>query len=233
MIDETKISKKKKAMTLLIVAKMLLAVIGSIVEIKMISVYLASTMEQTISIVVGGVISLIPTAFLLCAIRKPNSEKYFNLFLYASIIVPIINEICTPYIMGQAFEPSANFVISFVVSSLPIVFFIFDFHSNHKYAGISHILACIMMVLKILPLPSNIIQVVRAPFGLYSVLFLVANILEWLVIFMFLSLFVKKKVSVRLTPIEDELLRIKQQYESGDISEEEYKEKKAKLLNSI
>lgn len=232
MIDETKISKKKKAMTLLIVAEMLLAVIGSIVEIIMISVYFVSTMGETISIVVGGVISLIPTAFLLCAIRKPTSKIRFNLFLSASILVLLVNEILLP-IFGQAFGTSARFFLSFVSSSLPLVFFMIDCCCDHKFAGISRIVACIMMVLSILALSSNIAQAISVPYSLYCVFFSLATTLNWLVMTMYMSLFVKKKVSVRLTPIEDELLRIKQQYESGDISEEEYKEKKAKLLNSI
>lgn len=188
-----------------------------------------------------NIFNIIPIIILLLSAMLLHSSKAEILFKTSLIVgvlvsfgITLFNALCPDVLGGVVFGVVGGNTISTLILSAPIVFIIVDCFKKHKYITASCWVATVMSGLQVLAVLSDLMS--GYWFGLFMLCFALKAVLHWLIILIYLTRHVaEKKIERKASPIsiEGQLQIIKQKYESGEITQEEYREQKAELLKKL
>lgn len=196
----------------------------------------------------GLLLSVIPMSLFLVYTYKFYGTKKSQILLPLSYIVSLaINLFSTLVnirrvhngVLYFLFGYSGGIIISllFQLISLGIsVFLIYDCFNNFKSLKISKKLVIISAIISILSTFGNTLSSLIfgiTIFSVFTVITLLTNLTSLLSYFAYI-IFWKFAVDKRnISPLEYDLLSLKQSYEKGEITEEQYTIKRAEILNSL
>lgn len=188
-----------------------------------------------------NIFNIIPIIILLLSamlLQSSKTELFFKISLIVGVLVSfgitLFNALCPDVLGGVVFGVVGGNTISTLIMSAPIVFIIVDCFKKHKYITASCWVATVMLGLQVLAMLIDLIS--GSFYGLFTLCFALKAILHWLIILIYLTQHVaKKKVEQKASPvsIEGQLQIIKQKYDNGEITQEEYREQKAELLKKL
>lgn len=188
-----------------------------------------------------NIFNAIPIVILLLAaifLHSPKADLFFKTSLIVGVLVSfgiaLFNALCPDVLGGVVFGVVGGNIISTLILSAPIVFIIVDCFKKHNYITASCWVATVMFGLQVLAMLADLMS--GYWFELFMLCFALKAVLHWLIILIYLSQYItKKKVKQNTSPItiEGQLQIIKQKYESGEITQEEYREQKAELLKKL
>lgn len=188
-----------------------------------------------------NIFNIIPIIILLLSamlLYSSKAEILFKTSLIAGVLVSfgitLFNALCPDVLGGMAFGAVGGNTISTLIMSAPIIFIIVDCFKKHKYITASCWVATVMFGLQVLAMLIDLIS--ASFFGLFTLCFALKAILHWLIILIYLTQHIaEKKIEQKASPvsIEGQLQIIKQKYDNGEITQEEYREQKAELLKRI
>ena len=187
---------------------------------------------------------MIPVIILLLSVILLHSSKkdiLFKVSLIAGVLISmgisLFNALCPDVLGGVFFGAVGENTISTLIMSAPIIFIIVDCFKKHKYITASCLVATVMLGLQVLAMLIDLIS--GSFYGLFTLCFALKTILHWFIILIYLTQYIrgkeieKKVVAVSPISIEGQLQIIKQKYEIGEITQEEYRDQKAELLKRI
>lgn len=188
-----------------------------------------------------NIFNIIPIIILLLSamlLHSSKAEILFKTSLIAGVLVSfgitLFNALFPDVLGGVVFGVVGGNTISTLIMSAPIVFIIVDCFKKHKYITASCWVATVMFGLQVLAMLVDLIS--GSFYGLFTLCFALKAILHWLIILIYLTQHVaEKKAEQKTSPvsIEGQLQIIKQKYDNGEITQEEYREQKAELLKKL
>ena len=191
-----------------------------------------------------SILNVIPVIILLLSVillHSSTKDILFKVSLIAGVLISIgiflFNALCPDVLGGVVFGVVGGNTISTLIMSAPIIFIIVDCFKKHKYITASCWVATVMLGLQVLAMLIDLIS--GSFYGLFTLCFALKTILHWFIILIYLTQYIKgneiEKKAVVISPIsiEGQLQIIKQKYESGEFTQEEYREQKAELLKKL
>ena len=197
--------------------------------------------------ILGIIISLIPITLFLVYIYKFYGTKKTQILLPISYIVSLALNLFSfiqtigysrNYTLYILFGHTIAAVLTFILKVIGIgisVFLLVDCFTNFKYLKTSKKLVIISAFVSLVPALTDIIfsAFTNGSFTILNVLSCLMNltgILSCLAYIIFWNFAVEKR---NVSPLEKDLITIKQQFENGVITEEQYNQKKTEILNSL
>ena len=188
-----------------------------------------------------SILNTIPVIILLLSVILLHSSKkdiLFKISLIAGVLISIgislFNDLCPGVLDGVVWGAVGENTISTLIVSVPIIFIIVDCFKKHKYITASCWVATVMFGLQVLAMLIDLIS--GSFYGLFTLCFSLKAILHWLIILIYLTQHIaEKKIEQKASPvsIEGQLQIIKQKYDNGEITQEEYRDQKAELLKKL
>lgn len=232
----------KKALIPLIVLEMFFLIAGTAIKIIAFDViYMDYFPDIRLGTLFTNVFNIIPIIILLLSVILLHSSKKDILFkislitgVLISVGISLFNDLRPGVLGGVVFGAVGENTISTLIMSAPIIFIIVDCFKKHKYITASCWVATVMFGLQVLAMIADLMS--GYWFGLFMLCFALKDVLHWLIILIYLTQHItKRKIEQKASPIsiEGQLQIIKQKYESGEITQEEYREQKAELLKRI
>lgn len=197
--------------------------------------------------ILGIIISLIPITLFLVYTYKFYGTKKTQILLPISYIVSLALNLFSfiqtigysrNYTLYILFGHTIAAVLTFILKVIGIgisVFLLVDCFTNFKYLKTSKKLVIISAFVSLVPALTDIIfsAFTNGSFTILNVLSCLMNltgILSCLAYIIFWNFAVEKR---NVSPLEKDLITIKQQFENGVITEEQYNQKKTEILNSL
>ena len=197
--------------------------------------------------ILGIIISLIPITLFLVYTYKFYGTKKTQILLPISYIVSLALNLFSfiqtigysrNYTLYILFGHTIAAVLTFILKVIGIgisVFLLVDCFTNFKYLKTSKKLVIISAIVSLVPALTDIIfsAFTNGSFTILNVLSCLMNltgILYCLAYIIFWNFAVEKR---NVSPLEKDLITIKQQFENGVITEEQYNQKKTEILNSL
>ena len=197
--------------------------------------------------ILGIIISLIPITLFLVYTYKFYGTKKTQILLPISYIVSLALNLFSfiqtigysrNYTLYILFGHTIAAVLTFILKVIGIgisVFLLVDCFTNFKYLKTSKKLVIINAFVSWVPALTDIIfsAFTNGSFTILNVLSCLMNltgILSCLAYIIFWNFAVEKR---NVSPLEKDLITIKQQFENGVITEEQYNQKKTEILNSL
>ena len=197
--------------------------------------------------ILGIIISLIPITLFLVYTYKFYGTKKTQILLPISYIVSLALNLFSfiqtivysrNYTLYILFGNTIAAVLTFILKVIGIgisVFLLVDCFTNFKYLKTSKKLVIISAFVSLVPALTDIIfsAFTNGSFTILNVLSCLMNltgILYCLAYIIFWNFAVEKR---NVSPLEKDLITIKQQFENGVITEEQYNQKKTEILNSL
>lgn len=197
--------------------------------------------------ILGIIISLIPITLFLVYTYKFYGTKKTQILLPISYIVSLALNLFSfiqtigysrNYTLYILFGHTIAAVLTFILKVIGIgilVFLLVDCFTNFKYLKTSKKLVIISAFVSSVPALTDIIfsAFTNGSFTILNVLSCLMNltgILSCLAYIIFWNFAVEKR---NVSPLEKDLITIKQQFENGVITEEQYNQKKTEILNSL
>lgn len=183
----------------------------------------------------GVTINVIASFFMILYCFIPNKKALndffyfvgFGLFLFLNLYLLIVDLTGGNTLLYPSLK--SNLFMVFI-----LIFMLFAKFKNSKVISIIGFICFIMYLLMELASEFNyfndVTPMVLFNIYLFTNLFAIFNI--WLAE-TGNTLFFKKAIETIETPLEDNLVSLKQLYDSGAITEEEYNEKKTEILNKL
>ena len=202
---------------------------------------------EILVLILGIVISSIPITLFLIYTYNFYGTKKTQILLPISYIVSLTLSLFSfiqttgyskNYTLYILFGHTVAAVLTFILKVIGLgisVFLIVDCFTNFKYLKTSKKLVIIGAFISIVPALTDIIFSAFAN-GSFNILILLsclmnlAGILSCLAYIIFWNFAVEKR---NVSPLEKDLISIKQQFENGIITEEQYIQKKADILNQL
>ena len=202
---------------------------------------------EILVLILGIVISSIPITLFLIYTYNFYGTKKAQILLPISYIVSLTLSLFSfiqtmgyskNYTLYILFGHTVAAVLTFILKVIGLgisVFLIVDCFTNFKYLKTSKKLVIIGAFISIVPALTDIIFSAFAN-GSFNILILLsclmnlAGILSCLAYIIFWNFAVEKR---NVSPLEKDLISIKQQFENGIITEEQYIQKKADILNQL
>lgn len=236
---------KKKVLIPLIVLEMLFLIVGTAIKIITFDgMFMDYFPVIRLGTLFTNIFNIIPIIILLLSAMLLHSSKAEILFKTSLIVgvlvsfgITLFNALYPDVLGGVVFGAVGGNTISTLILSAPIIFIIVDCFKKHKYITASCWVATVMFGLQVLAMLADLMS--GYWFGLFMLCFALKAVLHWLIILIYLAQYIRVKDSnkenVATSPIfiEGQLQIIKQKYESGEITQEEYREQKAELLKRI
>lgn len=198
-------------------------------------------------LILGIVISSIPITLFLIYTYNFYGTKKAQILLPISYIVSLTLSLFS-FIQTMGYSTTSTLyilfghtvaaVLTFILKVIGLgisVFLIVDCFTNFKYLKTSKKLVIIGSFISIVPALTDIIFSAFAN-GSFNILILLSclinltGILSCLAYIIFWNFAVEKR---NISPLEKDLISIKQQFENGIITEEQYIQKKADILNQL
>lgn len=202
---------------------------------------------EILVLILGIVISSIPITLFLIYTYNFYGTKKTQILLPISYIVSLTLSLFSfiqttgyskNYTLYILFGHTVAAVLTFILKVIGLgisVFLIVDCFTNFKYLKTSKKLVIIGAFISIVPALTDIIFSAFAN-GSFNILILLSclinltGILSCLAYIIFWNFAVEKR---NVSPLEKDLISIKQQFENGIITEEQYIQKKADILNQL
>ena len=245
MFIEIKKLATKKVLIPLIVLEMLFLIVGTAIKIITFDgMFMDYFPDIRLGTLFTNVFNIIPIIILLLSAMFLHSSKAEILFKTSLIVgvlvsfgITLFNALCPDVLGGVVFGVVGGNTISTLIMSAPIVFIIVDCFMKHKYITASCWVATVMLGLQVLAMLIDLIS--GSFYGLFTLCFALKTILHWFIILIYLTQYIKgkeiEKKAVVISPIsiEGQLQIIKQKYDNGDITQEEYRAQKSELLKRL
>lgn len=197
--------------------------------------------------VLGIIISLIPITLFLIYTYKFYGTKKTQILLPISYIVSLALSLFSfiqtigysrNYTLYILFGHTVAAVLTFILKVIGLgisVFLLVDCFTNFKYLKTSKKLVIIGAFISFIPALTDIIfsAFTNGSFTILNVLSCLMNligILSCLAYIIFWNFAVEKR---NVSPLEKDLISIKQQFENGVITEEQYNQKRTEILNQL
>lgn len=226
----------RRTLAALVLMEIFLAVVGAAIKIAVFDEYASNYYpEIRLLTLFSNILGLIPAVVLLLSVIS-NREALFKASLIVGIAISFFNDVLSPGFAGQAFGNVYGNAIRLLILSLPIVFIIIDCFRGHKWNSASCVISVVMLVLQALALLTNFYHTMEYFLNSYTVCFSAKALVHWTVILLYLARFAKpKKITIKETPvsIEEKLQIAKQKYDSGEMTQEEYRAQKAEILKKV
>lgn len=187
-----------------------------------------------------NILNIIPTIILLfSAIRlhTPKTEILFKTSLALSVAIAFgitLFDLMCPDVLGPVIFGAGRFFTSTLLTYSPMIFVVIDCIKKHKYITASCWVATVMVGFQVLAILADLMT--GSYYGLFTLCFALKAILHWTTILIYLTRYtIEKKIEQKVSPIsiEGQLQIMKRKYESGEITQEEYREQKAELLRNL
>ena len=244
MFIEIKKLATKKVLIPLLALEMLFLIAGTAIKIITFDgIYMDYFPDIRLGTLFTNIFNIIPIIILLLSailLHSSKADLFFKISLIVGVLVSfgitLFNALCPDVLGGVVFGVGGN-TISTLIMSAPIIFIIVDCFKKHKYITASCWVATVMFGLQVLAMLIDLIS--GSFYGLFTLCFALKTILHWFIILIYLTQYIgskkieKKAVAVSPISIEGQLQIIKQKYDNGEITQEEYRAQKAELLKKL
>jgi uncharacterized membrane protein len=231
----------RKVLIPLVILEMLFLIAGTAIKIIAFDgIYMDYFPDIRLGTLFTNIFNAIPVIILLLAtifFHSPKADLLFKISLIASVSISIaisLFDLIAPDVLGFVIMGVGKNIIGTLILSVPIIFIVVDCFQKHKYITASCWVAIIMLGLQIFSIFAD--WVMGSLYGHFTLCFALKSVIHWLIILIYLSQHItKRKMEQKASPvsIEGQLQIIKQKYESGEITQEEYREQKAELLKRL
>lgn len=235
----------KKVLIPLIALEMFFLIVGTAIKIITFDgMFMDYFPDIRLGTLFTNIFNIIPIIILLLSVMLLHSSKAEILFktsLIAGVLVSfgitLFDTLCPDVLGGVIFGAVGGNTISTLIMSAPIIFIIVDCFKKHKYIAVSCWIATVMLGLQVFAMLADLIT--GYWYGLFMLCFALKAVLHWFIILIYLTQYIrgkeieKKAVAVSPISIEGQLQIIKQKYDNGEITQEEYRAQKAELLKKL
>ena len=242
MISVLKKLATSKKMTIFVCSEIVLLLIATFIYIHKLNIFTGVNFEglELMLFSVACAIEIIPITLLLVTailLEKGVSNKLFIISLIVGAIIPVYSVISGDMWGGNGVLEALMRILLTIPTILIIIFHNKHIQKHKSAFAVSALMLAIQVVSFFVTLAVFFLIESEFQQGLYlsSLFTCVIHIIHWFVVLLYLARSVKIEKNQKASPIsiEGQLQIIKQQYDSGAITQEEYREQKAELLKRI